>query len=584
MRARRATLGVVALLLSGCTAIPSHSSPQTISFIPQNPSVVPSANPPTPGASPREIVSEFLRISALEAGAQSSSRDYLTRAARAQWQDASVTILDSISVGLPTPPGRTITVTGRPIGTVDDQGIFQPNAFGIGNGGPEKQYTFRIKKVAGQNRIDGLPNTAQGLLLSLDQFRDLYTSHTLEFFDLARRYLVPDLRYSPLHGADLAEWLIGQLAAGPRAELKAAVTASPLPSLADRNPVTQVGGVTRVEVPGSTQLEGTSRYRLAAQLSRTLLDVIGNGLMSITDGGTPIEIPRVNSSQFVANQFENVAGPAPPAPELYYLRDGRVVNAKGQSLPGTGVDGTRTPLLAVALSNWPLDSNSLSVAGTAAVGNSSARRLYVGNQQVVRSTDVVGPLSRPAWAPGRTEVWIGDGPALYRLVVSGVAAQRFRVPLDPGVNGAPVTAVRISPDGSRVALVLGLPGHSRLYEGAIVRSGGQVSVDTLTPISPVGVAITDVAWNGPLKLFAIGYLRSNGTAKVFEAYVDGSGWTLSLVPLLPDGPNSLTITANALAWVEVKGTVWEQSGSSTWVSPSKIGTGQVPGRNPVYLE
>jgi hypothetical protein len=99
------------------------------------------------------------------------------------------------------------------------------------------------------------------------------------------------------------------------------------------------------------------------------------------------------------------------------------------------------------------------------------------------------------------------------------------------------------------------------------------------------VAITDVAWNGPLKLFALGFLRSNGDSKVCETNVDGSGWTIDGLPGLPDGgPDALTITANALAWVEVNHTVWKQGGSTTWVSPSGIGTGQVPGSNPVYLE
>jgi hypothetical protein len=184
-------------------------------------------------------------------------------------------------------------------------------------------------------------------------------------------------------------------------------------------------------------------------------------------------------------------------------------------------------------------------------------------------------------------VWIGAGHTLYRVTVIGKAALRHAVPLPSAANGAPITAVRISPEGSRIALILGQSGQTQLWEGVIVRTAGQVRVDDITAISPPGVVITDVAWDDPLKLFAIGYLKRGFDAKVCETNVDGSGWTLSGVPGLPgpDGPDALTITANQLAWVSVHNTVWKQSGDSdTWESPSGTGIDQVPGSNPVYLE
>jgi hypothetical protein len=562
-----ALLGAAALLLAGCTEVPSRSAPETIQPIQLN-TPIGSPNPPPQGASARDIVEGFLSVSAAEAGAEGSAREYLTSAARSGWQDSNVTIVDSLSVGNFIPGRNKITVTGRQIGTVDEQGVYQAGA--SSGAGKPFAFVFRIAKVHEQYRIAGLP---EGLLLTAAQFAEIYTPHALEFFDLAGTHLVPDLRYTSLDDREeLADWLVNELAAGPRPELKGVVTSGTFPSSATRGQLSvQLGDVTKIEVVGASQLDATGRDQLAAQLSRTLIGVLpdnGNGLLSITDGGKAIKIPTVHGTQFA---------------EVYYLRSGRIADETGRDLAGPGVDGTRY-LSSVALAESADDPNSLAVAGT--VVTAGTAKLYVGTQELgLDPTDVHGTatdLSRPAWAPGRSEVWIGAGRALYRLTVNGVTALAHRIDLQlplASANDLPVEAVRISPDGSRIALVLGDPG--RLYVGLIVRTAGQVRVQDLTVISPQGFAITDVAWNGPTKLLATGLLASSGDARLGETNVDGSGWSLSGLPGLPGGrPDALTVTANAFAWVSVGNTVWKQG--STWTSPDP--SGLTAGYDPVYLE
>jgi hypothetical protein len=588
-----AFLGAAALLLAGCTEVPSHSAPEPIQSILLN-TPIGSPSPPPQGASARDIVEGFLSVSAAEAGTESSAREYLTRAARSGWQDSSVTVVDSLSVGNFTPGRNKITVTGRKVGTVSEQGVYEPTSSGLlgtGSGGGDPfPFVFRIAKVRGEYRIAGLPN---GLLLTAAQFADIYAQHSLEFFDLAGTHLVPDPRYTPLTDRhELADWLVNQLAAGPAQGLQGAVTSGTFPSSATGGQLSvqlaPTGGVTKIEVVGAAQLDTTGRDQLAAQLSQTLIPVVGNGLLSITDGGKAITIPTVHSAQFVATQFESSLGPPAAPAEVYYLRNGRVIDEKGRDLTGTGVDGSPY-LSSVALAQSADDPNSLAVAGTVVIAGTA--KLYVGTQQLgLYPTDVHGTateLSRPAWAPGRPEVWIGAGHTLYRLTVDGgVVTALHRIDLrqagqspSNAADQPPIDAVRISPDGSRIALVLGDPGQ--IYVGVIVRTAGQVRVQTLTPISPQGVAITDVAWNGPTKLLATGVLASSGDARLGETNVDGAGWSLSGMPgLPPGGPGALTVTSKALAWVSVGNTVWKQG--STWTSPDP--SGQTTGYDPVYLE
>jgi dipeptidyl aminopeptidase/acylaminoacyl peptidase len=180
------------------------------------------------------------------------------------------------------------------------------------------------------------------------------------------------------------------------------------------------------------------------------------------------------------------------------------------------------------------------------------------------------------------EVWIGDDSDLKRVTGPGrKAVQTVALNVSQGKASGQVTAVRISPDGGRVALVLTAAGSSQIYIGNIVRNNNQVSVNGLTPISPQGVAVTDVAWNDQLKLFATGRdLLAGGEGQVYEVQCDGSIWNSRGNFELPGTPETVTAASGSEAVVSVGDTLWQQQGS-TWQG---LLNGENVGTNPVYLE
>jgi len=113
-----------------------------------------------------------------------------------------------------------------------------------------------------------------------------------------------------------------------------------------------------------------------------------------------------------------------------------------------------------------------------------------------------------------------------------------------------------------------------------VRNAGQVRVDSLEPITPLGLVISDVAWNDQLKLFVIGKSSLTGDTNIFEVQVDGSLWTPRSIANLPADPNTITVASGAPAWVSVGTTVWTQPGG-TWAPP---GNDVTDGTDPVYAE
>jgi Lipoprotein LpqB beta-propeller domain len=568
---------VAALLaVAGCTGVPTSSGPQTVEKVGiggQAPveSIRPTHNAPAP-----QIIREFLAANAADPGKHTSARAFLTRAARNRWSDNTVTIISDEVPGTYDAVNRTVTVFGRMFGTLDKSGRYTPVLEGDGTGGARVSFQFKLASVDGQFRIDQL---RPGLLLTDKQFAENYNQQSLYFYDDAQKYLVPDPRYTDIvDRRELAEWLLDQLIAGPRPDLQNAVTGDTVPTQADASRIkVEPGAPTKIEIPGSRQLDPDGRDRLAAVLSQTLDGALSGGDMTITDGGTAVTIPHTGN-RFTPSDFTSALGRHSPATDVFYLSAGRVFTQSGVALAGPLGKGTHL-LDSVALSR-PAAGGPLLAAGVRGTG--SDEQLLVGNAKMgVKATTVRGTLSRPAFAPGRNEVWVGKGSGIVRVTIDGTGGHASAVPIVQAPGNGRIVAVRLSPDGSRIAVVLAASGRpgGQLCVGSVVRSADEVRIDSLQTISPQQARITDVAWLNQLRLFAVGRLSVSQDSLTFDTGVDGTDWSSHQLGL-SRAADSVTVTTGASAWVSANGFVWMQN-AGQWVSPTP---GQTVGTNPVYLE
>jgi len=570
--------------VAGCTGVPASSAPEAIEALNTAPAT--QTSPPYLNGDARTIVTTFLKFNASNTASNITARAYLTPTASNHWSDRTATVIADVpSVGTYNTAKHTVTVTGRVLGRIDNQGIYTPSLQGRGSGGERQPFVFSMNGFcspqdprSGPCRISGLQG---GLLITEQQFRDTYRQHLVYFYDLSDELLVPDLRWSAIADhRDLADWLLTQIVNGPRQGLRTAVGADTLPAQADARHITVViGDPTSIEIPGSGQLDPSVRYRLAAQVSQTLNDVLAGGEMTITDNGRPVTIPTVNSTQFSASDFFGVGAPSLIQPDVYYLDGGRIRDETGRVVTGTTPEGGG-PLTSFAISRRQSGA-PLTIAGV--VGSGTTARLQMGSQPGgLRVTSLVGALTRPSFAPGRDEAWIGAGSKVYRVTLARGTPDVENVPIPPVSGGGQVIALRLSPEGGRIAIVVsGADGSAQLYVGSIVRGAGRVRLDGLEPISPDGVYVKDVAWLDAAKLFAIGFLTGSQDSRTFEAGVDGTEWTNAGIGNLANPPDAVTAASGSSVWVSADNFVWRQSGSD-WVSPGP--TGQTPGTAPVYLE
>jgi hypothetical protein len=569
-------LAACALALAGCSGVPSSSAPETVEALDTGGAVPTEPKPPLTGDA-RQIVSYFLDQNASTTQTHPFARAYLTNAANNRWSDATATIVASETIGTVDQKHDTVTVYGRVLGTLDANGVYTPSLQEDGQGSDRQLFVYHLVQLRDKQwRIDRLP---AGLLLSDEQFRDTYRQQVLYFYDLSEESLVPDLRWSALDDrVEWSKWLLTQLAEGPRQDLANAVSPDTMPANLDPNTIkVTLGTPTLIEIPGSSQLDQGVRDRLAAQVSLTLFEALSGREISITDGNVPVQIPQVGGDTFSAADFTASAGPAMPTSEVFYLTSGRVRDDSGRLLSGPLGDG-QYYLTSVAIGQPEPDGPEYAAGVT---GSGSHERAYVGTVRGgLRPTDVEGSLSRPAFVPGRAEAWFGVGSKLVRIEADTSKAHVYPVPIVSG--GGHIVALRFSPEGSRVAIVIaGASGASQLFVAAVVRGAGQVRVGRLEPISPDGVVLTDVAWLDPFKLFAIGSLAGSQEPRTFETGADGTDWTTSTIGNLPAQPNTVTAATGSNVWVSANGYVWTVSGTS-WVSPGT--SGQTVGTAPVYLE
>jgi hypothetical protein len=579
-----AGLAVAAAGLTACTGIPTSSTPEVIQSVPLGVASGSGGVRPTQNADQREIVQEFLRASLSRDKFHTDARSFLTPEARNRWNDATTTVINNMQIGNFDPANSTVSVRGQVVGTVSASGVYTPVLQGEGSGGPTTTFSFgMVRNGSRQWRINSLQ---PGLLVQTADFQQTYSARNLYFWDLAGTHLIPDPRYTALEDPlTLSNWLVQQLIAGSRSDLQS-VTATEAAQIDPQRAVVTIQPTqTSIELPGAQQLDADTRNYLAAQVADTLEQVDVPKLLVITDGGRPVLIPAAHSTVFALSNFKVDDGTSDSPPPLFFIRSGAVyaVNA-GRAAPLPGPAGTgRYHLTSVAVA--PDGSRDLYLAGTAPEGKSGQVLLVGTRAHGLHRTAVRGALTRPSWAPnlgtGIREVWVGAGGTVWRVSPTGEA---HSVSLNPanGVLPGHVRALRLSPDGSRVAMVLaGAGAIGQLWVGSIARgASGGVSVVNLEQVSPQGVDLSDVAWYGPDELFAIGRSVTTDLWNSYEVQIDGSLWTQRPMLGLPQAPDTVTVAEPAFAWASAGSTVWEQS-VGQWISP--IGTNTL-GTDPVYLE
>jgi hypothetical protein len=198
-------------------------------------------------------------------------------------------------------------------------------------------------------------------------------------------------------------------------------------------------------------------------------------------------------------------------------------------------------------------------------------------------------LARPSWTPDGAEVWsVVDGTTVVRAARERPGGPVRPLPVDasglvaagvltPGAPGT-LAALRVSPDGSRLALV----ASGRVFVAAIARDGaGNARLGSVTALRPESLdQVLDVGWTRTDQLVTVGN-RADRPATL----VSVDGLDLESLPATNLTPPVTAVAARPGRPLVVadQGGTWtlplgggSASGGDVWQSVPGFGAGTVP--------
>lgn len=448
------------VILTGCAALPV-SGPVRI-----GPDLAPASDvntfyyspaPPVDGASATEILSGFISAGTAPQNDYSIAREFLGESIRASWNPSQELLIQRSTPEIILTENGTAFIEIEVTARVDANGRYESLP-----SGSTRTLEYSFTEEAGQIRILSAPDVT---IVIRPVFDVVFRSYSVYFLDQSKSTLVPELRWFPANPATGTK-LVNALLAGPSDWLKPAVVSA--------IPTGTVLSLDAVTVQQEVALVDLSARALVASLSDRIL-------MKAQLDATLSQLPTITR---VAVSIERSAQDIPePLPGISVASSGALIALGQQGLEA--LSGPNQDAISTGLSFFESREVSELAAST------SASRLAAGTSAGVLETGLANPGARIELVDQRTSlVALGYDQFQYLWAVSSSQITVNSEPIRASwLNGQSISAFELSPEGSRVAVIVDRGEQNEVLISAVIRNQTGVPVELAAPIT----VATDIA-------------------------------------------------------------------------------------------
>lgn len=397
------------------------------------------------------------------------ARMFLTKKLAVAWQPNKEVL---IQVGEPEfnyQDDGLVYVTIHTVARVDEDGRY----FDL-PAGSTRTLEYRIKSVAGEWRISEAPNLT---VLISPNFKVLFRAYSLYFFDNARKYLVPEMRWFPSR-VSTGTRMMNALLKGPSDWLAPSVSAIiPAGTKLNINSVITTDGVAKVDLTAAAlKLSRAKRALMKAQISATLVQLPDVERVEISIQQSPMDIASSYSGEV---EVANTTPVALTDSGLYHF------GVSGMEL----IYGTPNKVAAVGARDFAFDTKEQTLILTGPTGSYSYSMTAFGSRGVAidtRENQLSPAIDNFGW------VWTLTGEANSEFRAFKEAS---RVVSNGWFGDATPVDFALSEEGSRLASIYFVNDTYRTYVQAVHRdnTGRPLYLGAPRRVDSASGA-TDVSW------------------------------------------------------------------------------------------
>ncbi|MGR4010348.1 LpqB family beta-propeller domain-containing protein [Leucobacter sp. 1207-22] len=471
-----AVLALSAVLVTGCTAIPTHGpvevglddlaqGEQQVQFNPSGPLV---------GSSQENLVRGFVLAATSSTDDYAVAREFLTPDYAQQWDPYAGVIIDEGTRPFRKGANDTGLLSVSQTAEIDESGTLSPS-----RPGPSIDMRFEFEMVGNEWRIASAP---AGIIVDRANFSSIWSAHQLYFLD-RNGQLAPETRWF-LNRAALPTEIVTELLEGPSSLFITQVAnAFPAGARVRGDSVVIIDGIAQVDLTGFTPPTHADERKMLDQLLASLQAVPGcSGVRLSIDGVV------------IAEDQETDQKSKPQA------RGRQLIGAREDGF-GPISNGVVHPMANLSAAITELEPDAVSLGRNDAL----AAVRHEGGVSLVTQSETSIIDSRAQLLEPSIDDWdwawtvAADAPSLARLTSDTGEQTDMRLPWP---NTGEVVAVRVAPGGNLIAALMQDGSNSVVLVAGITRD------ETGRPIGIAEKAV-EALWTsgGPIDLDWIDHTR-----------------------------------------------------------------------------